>query len=514
MTAAEFSRALSPFERSVFSIARARQSWDPALIRDELGRVRHDGLRPSVEVVGEAIARIRFVLGFLASGGQAETRDGRVGNGVTTSGSYPAATKEKETAMGEVTSTPDRASVGFADRIQAEARQEADRVLGELKRLRFDAHQIVRVLRALDLGVPEDLASFVGDAPQLGATLERISLENRETAVEESPETESPETERKPEPRRPEKTVLPPGQEFPEHLAKMPAAQGRGPLSPRLVAAKKQRQVLDALAAQKNAVAGEIAREVEGIPVARVSDYLRMMEDCGLVRRTGRNRHDPVKLAEAHREGRHPGKASVEYVAVQESAEPGLSERPASESSSVDAGAERAAELERSAAVAVRDFAVSAGDAFSPRQVMEETGLEESDVRTELTDLLRRGVIAFVGMDDLELYEYRKPDGPGAAADLDAKRRERGVFVGGTGSSSGGAPVAGTGGKVRAANPDVQKLIDAARQQGCKISHAPNGHFEVRAPNGARLLISSTPSNPRTILNDRARLRREGKVNV
>jgi hypothetical protein len=66
-------------------------------------------------------------------------------------------------------------------------------------------------------------------------------------------------------------------------------------------------------------------------------------------------------------------------------------------------------------------------------------------------------------------------------------------------------------GRTRAGNKDVQDLINAAERAGAKVTHEASGHFAVTIPgSGKRILISSTPSNPRTVLNDRSRLRRAG----
>jgi len=71
------------------------------------------------------------------------------------------------------------------------------------------------------------------------------------------------------------------------------------------------------------------------------------------------------------------------------------------------------------------------------------------------------------------------------------------------------AQVAGTGKGLRIRDEDVRRLVAEAEAQGAEVRKASNGHFEVGF-NLKRVLISSTPSNPRSVRNDRTRLRRIG----
>ena len=56
---------------------------------------------------------------------------------------------------------------------------------------------------------------------------------------------------------------------------------------------------------------------------------------------------------------------------------------------------------------------------------------------------------------------------------------------------------------------EVRRLLRELRQAGLEVSQARSGHYLVECP-GGRVSIAGTPSDRRTTLNDRARLRRKG----
>lgn len=158
----------------------------------------------------------------------------------------------------------------------------------------------------------------------------------------------------------------------------------------------------------------------------------------------------------------------------------------------------------------VRDWVVARGDGpgkeFAPRDAAEALELDVALVEQILTQLARRAIVASVGLADMPLWIYVKPTEAGKAAERDMQRRKELAAVA---TRTGGGPVSGTGQKLRITDPDVRKLVADATAAGATVTHAPNGHFAV-AFGGKSPQIAATPSSRRTVLNDRARLRREG----
>lgn len=158
--------------------------------------------------------------------------------------------------------------------------------------------------------------------------------------------------------------------------------------------------------------------------------------------------------------------------------------------------------------VAVADvhrFVRDQREPFSPARVAEVTGLPREVVLAIIEDLVDRGIAKDISPSaDMRLFEYSKPTEAGAAAELDAARRPT---TNGGGEAS--EPVAGTGRGPKVRNKELQALIDACIRAGAKVMATGSGHFAV-LHNNTRTLISSTPSNPRSVLNDRTRLRRAG----
>lgn len=59
-------------------------------------------------------------------------------------------------------------------------------------------------------------------------------------------------------------------------------------------------------------------------------------------------------------------------------------------------------------------------------------------------------------------------------------------------------------------HPEVRRLARAASVAGWNVKRTGGGHLRFQAPGGPPLFTSSTPSDPRGILNFKARLRRSG----
>jgi hypothetical protein len=362
---------------------------------------------------------------------------------------------------------------GFVERVQEEARKEAYRVLGELDKLRFEAQQVDQVLRALGLPTPAQLTALLGGEP---AQLPQIAREEAappavapaSEAPEVPPAPEEPKAEDRPDASA-KKTVphLSPT-DFPEHLREMPAAQGTGggALTQRIAAAERQLLVFQAVNAKPTIIPSEVMDVMpEGMRVDRISDDLRQLGEAGLIRRTGKNRH------RHDRPPGMPGRASVEYA-------------PAS-----SADAEDPASL-----VTLRDWVVKQKQ-FAVAEAIEATGLTEDVVRSGLSALIGRGVVEYVGLDDLELYEYVPPSGPGKAAELDAKKRRAASAQASTNGSGGTGPVAGVGGSGRyTSHKEMNDLLKAAAKAGGEITKTGDGHISVKNPlTGQRCGLSSTP---------------------
>lgn len=160
---------------------------------------------------------------------------------------------------------------------------------------------------------------------------------------------------------------------------------------------------------------------------------------------------------------------------------------------------------------AVRNWIVGRDGPFSKLQAREQlnmTGLEieAGELDVVVADMLARGALEQVGFDDLELYEYRKPEDMGAAARHDQERRRQ---EGRTNGSRVGVEVAGTGRGIKINDPDVRALTNAITRAGGFWQPTGGGHYEVTKPGSKqKVLISATPSNRRTVLTDRARVRR------
>lgn len=222
-------------------------------------------------------------------------------------------------------------------------------------------------------------------------------------------------------------------------------------------------------------------------PRAKTYQDLQELERRGIIERTGRLTF-PRAIEEARR--RNPSKAggrpAVEFRLAEKY------RKPPSDPQAV-----------------IRDYLISVGEGemVSPAQVANANEITVELALEGLESLVRRGVVNDMSPSaDMRLFAYAgKPKEVAKPAPKDnrddGKRASRG----------GGSGVAGTGKGMRSANKDVQDLINAAKRAGANVIHEASGHFAVTIPgSGKRVLISSTPSNPRTVLNDRSRLRRAG----
>lgn len=298
--------------------------------------------------------------------------------------------------------------------------------------------------------------------------------------------------------------------EIPEALRAMPALHGVTESTPehllnrKISLAEKQHMVLEYVNAHPTTIVTEAVAALP-YPQSAISEYLRALDDAGLIKRTGRNR-----FPEGHTGS---GRAAVEFASLTAESEDERIEIDVRPKTKVTPKVEFS-EVEAKALATVRTHVMKTKGPFTPRQVADAVEMSEIVALVFLDALVERRVIHDVSpAPDMRLFEFEPVKAPKAP-----KRAEKSAKVGDS-APRRGAPVSGTGGQnaanVKANNPEVQSLIDAARSAGAEVSKATNGHFAVLIPEdgdrpGARVLISATPSGHRTVLNDRARLRRAG----
>lgn len=246
---------------------------------------------------------------------------------------------------------------------------------------------------------------------------------------------------------------------------------------------------------------------------------VRTLEARGILKRTGRNIYPPFKLDAGMKPGQQGiGRTTAEYVLAEEVASPKAEPAPATKES------ERAPELAPVVPIVnvitptleqVRDAAIKLKTNISMSSLASEMGvsIQSRAIRRELREhmavLVRRGMFKADNEDGgpISKWDYIEPTDMGAAARIDQRLRGSQPEVSrGTHHSS---PIQGTGKKPKVTHPEIQSLINHATRLGATVTRVASGHWEVR--NGAqKVLISSTPSGSRSVLNDKARLRRMG----
>jgi hypothetical protein len=234
--------------------------------------------------------------------------------------------------------------------------------------------------------------------------------------------------------------------------------------------------------------ASDLAVDMQVERSAAVQTDMRVLEERGVVERTGELEFPRAILAARQANpSKAGGRPAIQYR---------LAEKL------------RIAPSEGVAQAKVRDFMTQHPDEmFSPQRVAAAMEMTINLATDCLEALVRRGSLEDKSpSSDMRLFQYTgKPKDPGKAATLDAARRKD------EGNGVAREAVPGTGAGARSSNKDVQDLINAAKKAGANVTHEASGHFAVSVPgSGKRILISATPSSPRSILNDRARLRRAG----
>jgi hypothetical protein len=446
--------------------------------------------------------------------------------------------------MAEPTNTPE----GFADRIQREAREESVAIMADLARLKFRADQVGHVLRALKLPFPDGLQALLsGEALAPAEAPPETETEAppappgppRRPAPPEAPEAEPPAdaapTPAEPvasaqaapeEPRRgrtyvttdgvTRTTPVNPGPEaMPEHLRRMPASSGNGPLGPRVKAAEAQLQVFQDIGQNPGTLPPEIGPRI-GMTDGNVGRYVRALAEAGLIEKTGveRFKHG-AKTGRVGSEWRVKGLTAATLpggeeapgrVPPPEAAAASATTQPSAPTGGRPTGAPAApsactAEERRqvNAVTAARDWIVDRGDdrPFSPSEFADALGLTPEGGMQLLGLFAERGIVKDLSTPGNLLYVYDKPTEPGRAAERDHQRAKERAAAERHAGQNGGEAVAGTGRATRYSNhPDTQKLCERAKAAGAEVEKSGGDHIIIRNPTTkARVVLASTPSS-------------------
>lgn len=355
---------------------------------------------------------------------------------------------------------------GFADRVAREAEEEAEKVIRDLQRVRFRADQVLRVLRALGLPTP-DLLEEISSA----ALDEALRAEREEPAEEPPPPPSEPPT--------------PPPAEDP--VPAPPAAEEPGAPPPkRTGGAKTSLPEVEEGAKRLGIFTVKRLGEELGVAGPTLNGYLKQLYADDKIGRGGGERGPGVFYYHAD----YDGAKTVKHAKGTEEAAP---------TPEPEATPDRPDPAAWPTENAVRDHVVGKEGQFTQHQVTREMGAESASGHVIILDrlqaLARRGVIeAVLDTDDMHLFEYVPPSGPGRAAEIDAARRREEAAAS---NGIGGAPVPGTGAGVRAGNKEVQALLDAARAAGGNVSKTGSDHYAIENPqNGRRVIIFGTPGAP------------------
>lgn len=153
-------------------------------------------------------------------------------------------------------------------------------------------------------------------------------------------------------------------------------------------------------------------------------------------------------------------------------------------------------------------------DTFTVTELQHALGRSRPHALSVVKRLVEQGVVRDTGL-------ARKHDGPGRPApvfqyvpiDTPNRPREKRTPVE-VEVSRNFRPARGkimeTGRTIRVTNPDVRKLVDVARDSGCRVENTSGGHIRVYAPDGSVVSLPSTPSDHRSVKNARSKMRRAG----
>lgn len=454
----------------------------------------------------------------------------------------------------EVTAEPE----GFATRIQREAREEAETILAELVRLRFRADQVGHVLRALKLPYPDGLqALLTGGRLDGGPDLQTdlgvpvpLPAGYPLAPAEEGPvilprgRTEPPDEPEPPEPaaaaaaaptpvepaaaaQRPRETpeacqrrlreeaaerreagvtrrtpTHPGAEAMPEHLRRMPAASGNGPLNPRIVAAKNQRTVYEDIRDNPGSLPPEVAARV-GMPEGRVGQYVRALAEAGLIEKTGTRLKHGVTTGRVGNEWRVPRpRVTVDLEDERDAPEvtapvppPSAAEaacRPAARPVAEAGASPSTTEHGTDVITRARDWICGREDPFTEVQFAAAAGIKLESARPLLVLFQERKIVTDLSAAGMPLWEYEPPLEMGAAAEMD-RARAKGLAAAAP-RAEGSAPVEGTGSGRYSSHPATQALCVQAKALGATIERTGSGHIIIRN-RGERVVLAHTPAS-------------------
>lgn len=246
---------------------------------------------------------------------------------------------------------------------------------------------------------------------------------------------------------------------------------------------------------------------------AQARDDLEMLAERGITRRTGKlvtpetvKRMRAGKVAAGTSGGRVGGRPAVEYTLIEEG-EPNPKGDLAEESSDTSVVEEGVEDTElRDTIVALKDFtmedvAVTLGIEPHPDNVQA--------LRGRMLPFIQRGMVAIEG----DRLVYAAPEGPGAAAQVDAQRRRE--LAAREAKDIASMPVAGTGRSRRSSSEQVNEILRIAEKSPRVESVKPQGndHFAIKFKDvPVPVRIPSSPSAQLTA--QRQRLRKLGLIGV
>lgn len=515
----EVRRVLTPLEQSVLSYA-SNVGWDvedvwkemrlharTMTLGDEVGSGERlqvstsHAIGPSREEIRTAIDSIRRKLSAAAEARarrpapEPRRRNGKTASPVVASRGTVTRQDPEEESMSASNPPPQegfaeryaREQRELAERFHSEAREEALAIVEDLRRLRFRSHQVRNVFRQLGRPLP----------PQILRHAHALDI-----AEDADPE---PAGEAPVEPATaPEEQEAPPTPDEPVAGPEEPAEASQEEPETRTA----QEKLAQRSSTERDGNRAKVRAAVEKLGGAGLQ---AIVEEVGDLRQPAVSKHlkSLIEDGEIRREGT-PGTKTVRYLP---SVPPSQAGRPSADTGGAPVAPASSVEptgAELNLLTRVRDWAVGHKDGapFSVAQGAATLDLPNHTVRVILVELAKQGIIVDDSVPGAEaIFHYEKPTEPGKAAELDQQRRRES-----TSNGTGSEPVAGTGGGIRASNREVQAILDQCIAQvgADKVSRTGSDHFVVKTPDGGRVILAGTPSHRRSLMEDKARLRRAG----
>lgn len=418
------------------------------------------------------------------------------------------------------------AETGFEDQIKAVTEAEAERVAArydqvkaDLIKLRMRADQVERVLGQLGLSTPARLRAVIEDTAMPDASLLRPTKPWTPTPTPTPPRAVPPVAPEPPPVREPARRAeAPPAPPAPKPTPPAPAAPPKAAAAPqappeppadrptRLGVAKVTDREARAWIKEVGIFTSKRFQDHFGLK-STSTHYTAPLVEKGFLRRHGGKRGPGVFFTHKDYVGPLDLTTARAGVPLRHNAgtappvtSPPPTRPPVGNVPTADA---------RPQMSAVRNAIVGpireAGKPFSIKELAEPREWNVDVTRYRVQELVRQGKVNDVSVQGgPEIYEYVKPNGPGAAAKLDQARRPRenpATVPRGDHNASGR--------RIRANNDKVQQLLDLVYDAGGWAEPAANGHFKCFSKDGKNHIdIAATPRGARTVANDRSRLRR------